>query len=220
MYKTLVNNGINYLSTGAGFCPSTVSSYSQVHETREMVGHQRDPLKVGSFPSSSSLSTFPLPPSDLPQKSRISVSKYQCGFTWVSMERAPLFECFRKTQHLLLHIHFVACERIMGRKRTRIGNDSSWVLTLFCVIWKWYTDTASVCVYIYISCVIYYIISPSPQALICIAASSPQFFDKFTKRCLAMDNCIKLANVGPSSSHFPCSWRSFEDVLATLLRIS
>ena len=23
-----------------------VSSYSQVHETREMVGHQRDPLKV------------------------------------------------------------------------------------------------------------------------------------------------------------------------------
>jgi len=24
MYKTLVNNGINYLSTGAGFLPSTV----------------------------------------------------------------------------------------------------------------------------------------------------------------------------------------------------
>jgi len=25
MYKNPVNNGINYLSTGAGFCPSTVS---------------------------------------------------------------------------------------------------------------------------------------------------------------------------------------------------
>ena len=28
MYKTLKNNGINYISFGAGFCPSTVSSSS------------------------------------------------------------------------------------------------------------------------------------------------------------------------------------------------
>jgi len=86
MYKTLVNNGINYLSTGAGFCPSTVSSYSQVHGTREMVGHQRDPLKVGSFPSSSSLSTFPFLPV-ISHKKRVgflclSTNVALLGFPW------------------------------------------------------------------------------------------------------------------------------------------
>ena len=35
MYKTPVNNGINYLSTGAGFLPSTVSTHMSPYMSNE-----------------------------------------------------------------------------------------------------------------------------------------------------------------------------------------
>lgn len=174
----------------------------------------------GSIPSSSSLSTFPFLPVISHKKRvgflRLSTNVALLGFPWNEHPCLNVSEKLNTCYSILILWH--ARESWEGKELVLVmihlgywpfsawsGND---ILIL------------RLKVYIYILCVIYEL-SLVLKRLFCIAASSPQFFDKFTKTMFGNGQLHKiLANVGPSSSHFPCPRRRFEDVLATLLRIS
>ena len=132
-----------------------VSSYSQVHESREMLGHQRDPLKVGSFPSSSSLSTCPFLPV-ISHKKRVgflclSTNVALLGFPWNEHPCFNVSEKLNTCYSILILWH--ARESWEGKEVVLVlihlgYSPFSASMPLFW-IWKWYTDTASVCIYIY-----------------------------------------------------------------------